>query len=101
MEKLIKLIPLNIVICLFFFSGCNDRPKQDVDDKYLNWKFECDGAISSSFLLVDNIIYLGSADDTDERAGYLYAIDATTGLEIWRFKTNEAVLFLSIIQRSI
>jgi len=53
--------------------------------KGIKWKFKTGGEVRSSPVLVDGIIYIGSYD------GYVYAIDADTGLEKWKYKTAEKV----------
>jgi outer membrane protein assembly factor BamB len=47
--------------------------------------FRTNGAVRSSPVIADNILYAGSND------GNFYALDSKSGKEIWRFKTKEAV----------
>jgi len=45
------------------------------------WNFTTGGAIESSPVIADGIVYVGSND------GYFYAINATTGALVWRYNT--------------
>ena len=47
----------------------------------IKWKFKTNGIIHTSPALYDSTIYIGSWDT------YLYAIDAITGKEKWKFFT--------------
>ncbi|MEI6841914.1 MAG: PQQ-binding-like beta-propeller repeat protein, partial [Methanomicrobiales archaeon] len=49
------------------------------------WRFQTEGDVSSSPVVANGVIYVGSDD------GHLYAIDAVTGTEIWRFRTGDLV----------
>jgi outer membrane protein assembly factor BamB len=49
------------------------------------WRFETGGAVASSPLLADGVVYFGSGDQN------VYALDSGTGREKWRFKTEDAV----------
>jgi len=49
------------------------------------WMFKTGGAVVSSPVVVENVVYVGS-DDT-----FLYALDASDGHEIWKFQTDGAV----------
>jgi eukaryotic-like serine/threonine-protein kinase len=51
----------------------------------LVWKFKTGGAVASSPVVSDGVVYFGSAD------GYLYAVDVQTGQERWTFQTGDAV----------
>jgi outer membrane protein assembly factor BamB len=48
----------------------------------VKWKFKTEGKIFSSPALVNGVVYVGSED------GYLYAINAGTGMLKWKFKTG-------------
>ncbi len=49
----------------------------------VRWKFKTGGRVYSSPAVVGGVAYVGSTD------GNLYAIDAATGAEKWRFKTGD------------
>ena len=49
------------------------------------WRFETGGAVASSPLLADGVVYFGSGDQ------HVYALDSGTGREKWRFRTEDAV----------
>ncbi|HET9768194.1 MAG TPA: PQQ-binding-like beta-propeller repeat protein, partial [Thermoanaerobaculia bacterium] len=49
------------------------------------WTFATGGPVRSSPLLADGVVFFGSGD------GNLYAVDAATGKERWRFTTGEPV----------
>lgn len=46
------------------------------------WKFQAEGGVESSPVIVDDMVYFGSS------GGYLYAVHAEMGQEIWKFKTG-------------
>ena len=46
------------------------------------WKFKADGGVASSPVISAGVVYFGSG------AGYLYAVDVTSGREKWKFKTG-------------
>jgi outer membrane protein assembly factor BamB len=85
---------------VYFGSGCigggpqhcSDPP--DSDDYFYaldlqtgqeKWRFKTEGAIVSSPLVADGLVYFGSEDQ------HLYALDARTGREKWRFKAQDAL----------
>jgi outer membrane protein assembly factor BamB len=49
------------------------------------WRFSANGAIRSTPLISDNVIYFGSSDN------FFYAVDIAMGTERWRFETGGAV----------
>jgi eukaryotic-like serine/threonine-protein kinase len=49
----------------------------------LKWKFKTGDVVHSSPAIAEGTLYIGSWDT------YLYALDATTGNEKWRFKTGD------------
>lgn len=52
----------------------------------LDWSYTTGGALTSSPAVSAGTVYVGSADD------YLYAINATTGALVWRFKTGNSIV---------
>jgi len=52
------------------------------------WRARLGTAITSSPSVVNNIIYIGSVAPTTESGGALHAVDAATGIEIWRLATT-------------
>ena len=52
---------------------------------YRYWIYEYGGSVCSC-QLVDGVVYFGSADH------HIYAVDAKTGKEIWRFRTGDLAL---------
>ncbi len=52
------------------------------------WKARLGTAITSSPSVTDGIIYIGSVAPTTVSGGALHAVDAATGIEIWRSATT-------------
>lgn len=52
----------------------------------VKWKFQTGGAVRSSAVLVDGIVYIGSND------GYFYALNAASGAVVWRINTGAKVV---------
>jgi outer membrane protein assembly factor BamB len=50
------------------------------------WTFKTAGAIWSSPVLADNVVYFGSDD------GNLYSVFANSGKQVWQFKTNGKIM---------
>ncbi|MGD2176067.1 MAG: SUMF1/EgtB/PvdO family nonheme iron enzyme, partial [Candidatus Brocadiaceae bacterium] len=51
----------------------------------LKWKAKTGGAVRSSPVVVDGVVYVGSAD------GHVYALELKSGEELWRFRTGGPV----------
>lgn len=51
----------------------------------VRWSYTTGELVYSSPTVVDNVVYVGSNDQ------HLYALDAETGGELWRFETGEGV----------
>ncbi len=51
----------------------------------LAWKFETKDAVTSSPVVVNGTVFVGSGD------GFVYAVDLASGKEIWKFKTDDLV----------
>jgi len=52
----------------------------------VDWSYTTGAALTSSPAVVGGVVYVGSADD------YLYAINATTGVLVWKFKTGNSIV---------
>ncbi len=73
--------------------------------KTVKWKFDTDGAsrekslswrytasaIQGSGSVADGVVYLGDMD------GFLYALNASTGKEKWRFRTRDTILSSPVV----
>lgn len=53
--------------------------------KGVKWRFQTDGPVKSSPVVVDDVLYVGSND------GHIYAVDAARGEELWKVETRAAV----------
>ena len=53
--------------------------------KGVKWRFQTEGPIKSSPVVVDGIAYVGSNDN------HIYAVDAEKGTEVWKVETRGAV----------
>ncbi len=62
----------------FQATGVTAEPK-------IRWSFKSGGAVKSSPVVLDGMVYFGSYD------GCIYALNATTGTEVWKHKTGERV----------
>ena len=73
-----------------YYRGNYDLPGVTTDGPgsgaYLKWKYKTDGPITSSPIIVNGTIYIGSQDKN------YYALDAYTGQKIWNFSTGFRVL---------
>ena len=49
------------------------------------WEVGFGGSINNGVRLIDGVIYFGAMDN------YVYAVDASTGKEIWKFKTGDGI----------
>jgi outer membrane protein assembly factor BamB len=68
-------------------SHTGTYPQHTGEQNYagLQWRFQTQGAVRSSPVLSNGVIYVGSSD------GSLYAIDAGTGKQVWRFDAGTAI----------
>ncbi len=76
-------------------TGAFDKtgvPEGPVSEK---WSFQTGGAVQSSPVLVEGVIYIGSMD------GYVYALNAATGNEIWKYNTSSKVSASATIHNDI
>lgn len=56
-----------------------------VSNNQVNWSFAGDGALVTSPIVVNNYVFVGSSN------GNLYAVDATTGAQLWTQKFSAAI----------
>ena len=70
----------------------NSKPVNTLDK--IQFIFSTNGAVRSSPVVVDNILYAGSNN------GNFYALDYKTGEEIWKFKTNGEITSTAAIYNS-
>ena len=62
------------------------EPEVEQDSANLLWLYTTGGAVHSSPIVVEGVLYVGSMD------GYLYALDAATGELRWRFATGHGFI---------
>ena len=60
-----------------FFGSYGTLQARDVNSNSVLWSFTGDGFLQSAVMVVNNYVYVGSAQ------GKLYAVDATTGQQVW------------------
>ena len=65
-------------------TGISDEPPV-YKLKGINFRFKSGGPVRSTPAVTANMIYFGSGDN------YFYALNASSGKEIWKFKTGAAV----------
>ncbi|MBN1783046.1 PQQ-binding-like beta-propeller repeat protein [bacterium] len=70
-----------IFTCLLIVSGTCGLMARDV----LKWKFITGGPITAAPMIRNGLVYAGSTDKK------FYAVDAETGLEVWRYETGEQI----------
>ena len=61
----------------------------------LKWKFKSNGAINSSPVIKNGIIYFGSHDS------YFYGLEIESGEKLFSFKTKNPINFSSIVSEQI
>lgn len=60
-----------------FFLNISTLEARDISSGALKWSFTGDGSLSSAPIVVNGVVYIGST------SGKLYAVDQTTGTNIW------------------
>lgn len=60
-----------------FFGSFGTLRARDVDTNAVLWSFAGDGTLQSAVLVVNDFVYVGSAN------GRLYAVNAATGQQVW------------------
>jgi len=78
------LVVLLVVFGLLCRSPAQSPPDKSSHSAPAGWNIRFDGS-GSRPALADGILYIGSAD------GAVYALDANTGHQMWRFQTGEAL----------
>ena len=69
------------------YFGCEMGDFYSVDFRgELKWRFKAKRALTSSPILVDGLIYIGSMDWT------LYALEVEVGWEVWRFRLGRPTI---------
>jgi outer membrane protein assembly factor BamB len=71
----------------------NSKPVNTLDQ--VQFVFKTNGAVRSTPVIVDGVLYIGSND------GNLYAMNSNTGAKIWQFKTNGAVTSTAAVVNGI
>lgn len=71
-----------------FFGSFGALEARDVNTHSLLWSFSGDGFLQSAVLVVNNYVYVGSAQ------GKLYAVDATTGQQVWETTAGSSIPFV-------
>lgn len=60
-----------------FFLNINSLEARDISSGALKWSFTGDGTLSSAPIVVNGMVYIGSA------SGKLYAVDENSGTNVW------------------
>jgi outer membrane protein assembly factor BamB len=71
-----------------FFGSFGTLQARDVDTNSVLWSFSGDGFLQSAVLVVNNYVYVGSAQ------GRLYAVDAATGQQAWVTNTGDSIPYV-------
>lgn len=56
-----------------------------LNGEVVSWKFKTNGIVYSTPLIVNDIVYIGSADS------FLYALSLNNGSEIWKYKSGNQI----------
>lgn len=51
----------------------------------ISWKFKTGGAVYSTPLIIDDVVYIGSTDSS------FYAVDIESGTEVWSYKSGNRI----------
>ena len=71
-----------------FFGSFGTLRARDVDTNSVLWSFAGDGSLQSAVLVVNDYVYVGSAQ------GRLYAVDAATGQQVWVTVAGTSIPFV-------
>jgi outer membrane protein assembly factor BamB len=86
-----KSVPRVIAVCLCLYYSTNTA----VADDPIIWKYQTSGGVYATPLVHNNVLYIGSTDSI------FYAINATTGAELWRYNTNNQIRSTAAIDGNI
>ena len=70
------------------FGSFGTLQARDVNTGAVLWNFSGDGTLQSAVLVVNDFVYVGSAQ------GRLYAVDAETGQQVWVTNTGSSVPYV-------
>lgn len=70
------------------FGSFGTLRARDVNTNAVLWSFAGDGTLQSAVLVVNNYVYVGSAQ------GRLYAVDAATGQQVWTTNTGSSIPYV-------
>lgn len=82
MNTKIKNIVFVFILSLSYVAHANDPVK---------WTFTTNGRVIAAPVIQNDTLFIGSLD------GYFYAIDATTGNEIWKYNTANEIRTTAVI----
>jgi eukaryotic-like serine/threonine-protein kinase len=60
----------------------------------LQWRFQTNGTVNSSPVIFGKALYIGSSD------GFVYVLDAVSGVEKWRFNANSPINSAPAVQNN-
>jgi len=70
------------------FGSYGTLEARDVNSNIVAWSFAGDGQLQSSMLVVNDYVYVGS------NSGKLYAVDATTGQQVWSTTAGASIPYV-------
>ena len=71
-----------------FFGSSGTLSARHLPSNTPMWSFNGDGFLQSAVLVVNNYVYVGSA------SGKLYAVDATTGQQVWQTQAGASIPYV-------
>ncbi|HET9525185.1 MAG TPA: PQQ-binding-like beta-propeller repeat protein [Pyrinomonadaceae bacterium] len=71
-----------------FFGSFGTLRARDVDTNSVQWSFAGDGSLQSAVLVVNDHVYVGSAQ------GRLYAVNAATGQQVWVTQAGSSIPYV-------
>lgn len=71
-----------------FFGSFGTLRARDVDTNSVLWSFAGDGSLQSAVLVVNDYVYVGSAQ------GRLYAVNAATGQQVWETVAGTSIPYV-------
>ena len=82
----IIIVGLSIAILIFSALIISQGVLFSFEKPQLKWRYRTEGAVISSPIIVNGILYIGSSD------GHLYSLNASNGILIWSYRTNGSIL---------